>query len=244
MAREASAGEQSPYKEGGDTSRESQDIKYDEIKFGHLICIPRFFFGLVSQILVTASIQFMAPAFSVHMQRYGFTPGFIGICFAIPGVIYAALSPLMYLFTQKLPKRAVIMIGIILMSVGMFFVGTSKTLSLENSPTMIILGLMIIGLAAGMISIPVLPEMLEAIEEKKDRNYDMEALNDYISAIFVTSTGLGEFIGPTLSSVLNDKYGFREAQDIYANIVLIFALLYFMSVGHFFIFIRTDRERS
>ena len=105
----------------------------------------------------------MAPAFSVHMQKYGFTPGFIGICFAIPGVIYAALSPLMYLFTQKLPKRAVIMIGIILMSIGIFFVGTSKTLSLENSPTMIILGLMIIGSAAGMISIPVLPEMLEAI---------------------------------------------------------------------------------
>ena len=130
------------------------------------------------------------------------------------------------------------------MSIGIFFVGTSKTLSLENSPTMIILGLMIIGSAAGMISIPVLPEMLEAIEEKKDRNYNMEALNDYISAIFVTSTGLGEFIGPTLSSMLNVKYGFRESMDIYANIVLIFALLYFMSVGHFFIFIRTDRERS
>ena len=99
LAKEASVIEQSPVKEGFDSSRESQDIKYDEIKFGHLICIPRFFFGLVSQILVTASIQFMAPAFSVHMQKYGFTPGFIGICFAIPGVIYAALSPLMYLFT-------------------------------------------------------------------------------------------------------------------------------------------------
>ena len=105
----------------------------------------------------------------------------------------------------------VILIGIVLMSIGMFFVGTSKTLHLENSPVMIMLGLMIIGAAAGTISIPVLPEMLESIEERSDRNYNMEELNNYISGIFVTCTGLGEFIGPVLSSILNEKYGFRMA---------------------------------
>ena len=178
------------------------------------------------------------------MSKYGFSPVFIGCCFAVPGVIYAALSPLMYLFTERLPKRAVILIGIILMSIGMFFVGTSKTLGLENNPAMIILGLMIIGAAAGMISIPVLPEMLEAIDERNDRKYNLEKLNDYISGLFVTSTGLGEFIGPMLSSFLNEKYGFREAQDIYANIIMFFAILYFFSVGHIYIFIRTEKERG
>ena len=189
----------------------SASVRQDEISLKHLICIPRFFFGLVSQILVTSSIQFMAPAYSVHMVKYGFSPTFIGLSFAVPGVIYAGLSPLMYLFTEKLPKRAVILFGIFLMSVGMFFVGTSKSLGLENSPIMIMLGLAIIGAAAGMISIPVLPEMLEAIEERNDRNYNLEELNNYISSIFVTSTGVGEFIGPVLGSTLNAKYGFREA---------------------------------
>ena len=151
----------------------------------------------------------------------------------------------MYLFTERLPKRAVILLGILLMSIGMFFVGTSKSLHLENNPAMIMLGLMIIGAAAGMISIPVLPEMLEAIEaHETQRNYEPEELNNYISGIFVTSTGLGEFIGPVLSSVLNDRYGFRTAQEIYANIILIFALIYFFSVGHFYIFIRTKKERE
>ena len=124
--------------------------------------------------MVTSSIQFLAPSFSVHMVKFGFSPAFIGVCFAIPGVIYAALSPIMYLFTEKLPKRAVILIGIVLMAIGMFFVGTSKTLGLENNPAMIILGLMIIGASAGMISIPVLPEMLDSVEERKDLNYDPE----------------------------------------------------------------------
>ena len=99
------------------------------------------------------------------MHKYGFSPAFIGVCFAVPGVIYAALSPIMYLFTERLPKRAVILIGIVAMAIGMFFVGTSKTLGLENNPAMIILGLMIIGAAAGMISIPVLPEMLDSVAE-------------------------------------------------------------------------------
>ena len=130
------------------------------------------------------------------MLKYGFSPAFIGMSFAVPGIIYAVLSPLMYLFTAKLPKRAVILIGILLMSFGMFFVGTSKWLGLENSPIMIITGLMIIGAAAGMISIPVLPEMLEAIEERNDRSYNLEELNNYISGIFVTSTGVGEFVSP------------------------------------------------
>lgn len=186
----------------------------------------------------------MAPAFSVHMTKFGFSPAFIGFCFAVPGVIYASLSPLMYLFTERMPKRAVILIGILLMSAGMFCVGTSKTLGLENNPAMIILGLMIIGAASGMISIPVLPEMLESIEEENEKDYDMEALNNYISGIFVTCTGAGEFIGPALSSFLNEKYGFRVAQDIYANMILVFGGFYFLSVGHIHIFTQTKKERK
>lgn len=178
------------------------------------------------------------------MSKYGFSPAFIGFCFAVPGIIYAALSPLMYLFTERLPKRAVILIGILMMSVGMFFVGTSKSLGLENNPAMIILGLMIIGAAAGMISIPVLPEMLEAVEERNDRDYEPEELNNYISGLFVTCTGVGEFIGPVLSSFLNERYGFRVAQDIYAQIVLVFAFIYFFSAGHIYIFIKTDKEKA
>ena len=145
------------------------------------------------------------------MTKYGFSPAFIGVCFAVPGIIYAAISPLMYLFTERLPKRAVILIGIMMMSLGMFFVGTSKSIGLENNPALILLGLMIIGASAGMISIPVLPEMLEAIDERDDKKYNLEELNNFISGIFVTCTGLGEFIGPVLSSFLNERYGFREA---------------------------------
>ena len=142
----------------------------------------------------------------------------------------------MYLLTERLPKRGVIIIGTILMAIGMMCVGTSKLLGFDNNPATILMGMMIIGSSAGMISIPVLPEMLEAIEVSKHLNYDPEDLENYLSGIFVVATGVGEMVGPVLSSFLNEGYGFRSAQDIFAGGCLGFAFFYFIMVGHFTIF--------
>ena len=59
--------------------------------------------------------------------------------------------------------RATIFLGILAVGVGIAFLGTSKTLGIENNPAMIIMVLMIIGAASGMVSVPVLSEMLEAV---------------------------------------------------------------------------------
>jgi hypothetical protein len=48
-----------------------------------------------------------------------------------------------------------------------------------------------------------MPECLEAIEDRADLNYDPEEVNNLISGIFVTSTGVGETLGPIASSLLN-----------------------------------------
>ena len=71
----------------------------------------------------------------------------IGAFFSVSGVIYALLAPTTYLLTERLPKRIVIILGCLIMSVGMLFVGTSKTLGMENSPVAIMLGLMCLGAA-------------------------------------------------------------------------------------------------
>jgi cyanate permease len=97
------------------------------------------------------------------MKKYGFSPAFVGLCFCVPAIIYASLSPVMYILVKKISRRATIFLGIFCLGIGMAFVGTSKTLGLDNNPAMIIMGLMIIGAASGMTSVPCLPEMLEAV---------------------------------------------------------------------------------
>lgn len=45
-----------------------------------------------------------------------------------------------------------------------------------------------IGFSSGMISIPVLPEMLECIEENEELSskYDMESVENLISGLFIS----------------------------------------------------------
>lgn len=64
-----------------------------------------------------------------------------------------------------MPKRLVIVIGFIVMTVGQWMVGQSKILDLGDDAELILLGLGFIGFAASLISIPVMPECLEAIED-------------------------------------------------------------------------------
>jgi hypothetical protein len=83
-------------------------------------------------------------------------------------------------------KSGVIFIGYAILGTGMFLVGPSKLLGLYNSPAFIILGLAIMGLGAGMIIIPVLPDMIEAIEEKYPQIDEIE-LHNNISGLFIAS---------------------------------------------------------
>lgn len=50
------------------------------------------------------------------------------------------------------------------------------------------------------------------------------------------STGAGESIGPILSSVLYDQFGFREAADIFAFIIIVYGLIYFFFCGNYRMF--------
>lgn len=83
--------------------------------------------------------------------------------------MYAFTTPFMYLLTQRMRKRGVILIGYILISVAMLMIGGSESLfEFQKQPVFIFLGLVILGLSMGMVSIPVLPEMLETVEEDEE----------------------------------------------------------------------------
>ena len=100
------------------------------------------------------------------------------------------------------------------------------------------MGLCFIGLSAGMISIPVLPEMLECVEEDQElaAKYDMETVENTISGLFISFQSIGEAAGPILASSLSENYGFQIAQEIYSGFLFIFTLSYFLSCGHFAMF--------
>ena len=70
-----------------------------EVSTFTLLSNVRFFFGCFSQILVYASITYLQPILALHLQMFGYSGSFIGLCFAIPTLIYAATAPLVFLIT-------------------------------------------------------------------------------------------------------------------------------------------------
>ena len=94
------------------------------------------------------------------------------------------------------------------------------------------------GASAGMITIPVLPEMLECIEEDQELSskYDMEQVENLISGLFVTYQSLGEAVGPMISSSIAEYYSFTVSQEFFAIVLLLFSIAYFSMCGNFAMF--------
>lgn len=89
-----------------------------------------------------------------------------------------------------------------------------------------------------MISIPVLPEMLECIEEDEElaTKYDMETIENVISGLFISFQSIGEAAGPIAASSLAEAYGFQTAQEIYCGFLAFFFVSYFCFCGNFKMF--------
>jgi len=81
------------------------------------------------------------------------------------------------MLTSKVKKRGIIICGFIIISIAMQMIGGSNLIfEFQKQPVYIFLGLVLMGLSAGMITIPVLPEMLESIEDDEEimGKYSME----------------------------------------------------------------------
>lgn len=90
-----------------------------------LFLVPRFTFGLISQVIVYSAVTFLQPILSLHLEEFGYQAVFIGFSFAIPTLIYASTSPLIYILTSNLKKSGVICLGYIVVCLSFFLIGPS-----------------------------------------------------------------------------------------------------------------------
>ena len=111
--------------------------------------------------LIYASIGFLTPTLAIHLEKYDMEMFWIGVFFSLPAVMYIVGSLLIPCFLSIMGRRGVIFSAFILLSFGVFMIGTSPALRFPDSPKMIFAGLLLVGLAAAAITIPVLPEMLD-----------------------------------------------------------------------------------
>lgn len=179
-----------------------------QVKFSSLFLIPRFFMGVISQVMVFTTVTFMQPTLAVKLDEAGYSQVFIGASFAIPTFIYAFASSLIFILTKRMRKTGVIFLGYLVLSIAMFLVGPSELLRLRDLTSITLTGLCIMGFGCCMIIIPILPDMICATEEHHPET-DMDQLHNGISGLFIAAQGMGEALGPILGSVFKVEFGFR-----------------------------------
>ena len=156
----------------------------------------------------------MAPNLAIHLHNYGYTEGQIGAAYGIPAILYVCTCPFMYIITQKMQKRGIIIIGLMIITIAMLMIGGSDSLlEFQKQPVFVFLGLCMIGLSTGMITIPVLPEMLESVEQDPElaQKYDISSFENLISGLFIMFQSIGEALGPLMSSVLTEWFDFATS---------------------------------
>jgi MFS family permease len=122
-----------------------------------LLMIPRFVFGMVAQMNLMMSMQFLAPTLALHLKTFDLSQTYIGLVYGIPAILYACSAPFVYKVTARMEKRGIIVIGFVVISFAMVLIGSNRI-------ELVFVGLCMMGLSACLVSIPVLPEMLESVE--------------------------------------------------------------------------------
>ena len=123
---------------------------------------------------------------------------------------------------------------------GMWLVGQSQIIGLKQDANLAIFGLSLIGLALTMASIPIVPECQELMfTDTKAHN---TLAQKSISRVILFSTGIGETMGPIVSTQLALTNSFQKSLDLYASFLLSFILLFFFLGGGLSIFAYSKKE--
>jgi sugar phosphate permease len=78
--------------------------------------------------MILMSVQYLAPNLAIHLHFYGYSQEDIGIAYGIPAILYATTCPFMFLLTQRIQKRGIILLGFIQVTVAMLMIGGSDSL--------------------------------------------------------------------------------------------------------------------
>ena len=71
-----------------------------------------------------------------------------------------------------------------------------------------------VGIFTAFIFIPIMPEMVETTQE--ELNTEHTKVFDICSGIFNVCFGIGTFLGPQLSTIYMNAFGFPRTTEIFA----------------------------
>ena len=114
--------------------------------------------------LPMSAVTMLNPVYALYLEdKLGLTPSYSGYILAISTAAYAIFCPVVSILMQKLNRRLLIFVSIIITSLSNIFIGDTRYLGLENTLTTHIISRILRGISPG-IFIPTMPEYLEFLK--------------------------------------------------------------------------------
>ena len=176
------------------------------------------------QITVMFSVGFFVPITQLYLIDEGIKEENAGYWYSSETASYMIASILLSRISKGLNKPKQMMAGNFVMVIAFLFLGPSPLL-FKKSLTLNFIGLLLIGIACGLIYIPSMPHMIDVAQTDYGYGAD-DRLNDVIAGITNISLCLGEFFGPLAASALYEPLGFRAATSVISLVLFLFGLTY------------------
>eukprot|EP00347_Sterkiella_histriomuscorum_P004444 403360434 len=229
--------------QNADSMTSSQKIQNNrKVGLKMLLTNKRVMMASISSIFAMIFMLFYDTILSDQLLEIGVSKNLVGYMFGLMSLIYTLSSPIAGWLCQKLKKIYITQLAFILASISLFFFGPSQLLSFPDQLWPMIIGMILLGFACALIFVPLLPEIIDAVQDKEKLGENDE-LNDKASSLFNISYAIGCLIAPILGGVLNDSIRFRYTCDVMAVSAGIFSVLYFLiNVLPFIIHERKQRK--
>ena len=215
-----------------DDSSSEEEVPNEE-KYGNwdLIKSPRIMFaclcGALSYFCDTQLESIFGPRL---VNGFGLTTMEVGYMFTIIPLTYIPSMMIVQCFPKWVSKRFTLILSALLLGCATFLNGPSQLFNMPEKLELIMCGQAFSGIFVAFLIIPVLPEMI-ASANLRFEGKQKQRVNTLASGLFNASLGLGQTIGPVLSAVLYEAYGFRSTQDIVGLTAVVFGILYFVFGG-------------
>jgi MFS family permease len=179
-----------------------------------------FYDGIISPRFVKIGISKDVIGMSIKLLNI------LGYLFGGQALFYSLFSPLVGMAARRWPTRYITQCSFLIATCAIFMMGPSKLLHFPyENKVLSIVGFEMLGITTATVFVPLLAEIIDAIEEKEGVK-DCSQINDKASASFNIAGSIGTIVGPILGGALFDEYGFETTCDILACGAGVLGLIY------------------
>ena len=173
-----------------------------------------------------AGLLYSLPMLSIHLEHvYHLEPSTIGLCIVVEQVVKCVVSLFVGRLADGYPRRPIMLIGLVCMSLGFFLMGSRVVLS-RPKLVLFLLGYGLIGAGTAM---SIVPGSAEVISVMNKHGYPSSVrLHGSVGGVVGSAKALGQSVGPLLGSLLYNKYNFSTSVMSVSGAMAVLAVCLFL----------------